>query len=311
MVPLADLAVMTGGHWTDDGTLVVGTGTPGPVALVRVSADGGAPSPVVQLAPGELFHNHPHVLPGGKAALVAIVADPASLETTRVEIVSFDDGRRQTVVRAATTPRYLPSGHLMYTTRAGILAVRLDAGTGATHGPVVPIAVDAAFDPVTGGAQFGVSRDGTVVYRKNSGRTASAEMLVSWLDATGKQEPLLEKADPYVGKPRLSPDGARVAIAVRDGADQDIWVFDPRSGSKTRLTSGGRTYSAPVWMPDGRHVVLHGKSLDLTWYRQRAPSKIRTGRAAYHVKSSDFRDLERWSAASHGRARTAQDSPRC
>ncbi len=255
VVPLADPAVMTGGHWTDDGTLVVGTGTPGPVALVRVSADGGAPSPLVKLTPGELFHTYPHVLPGGKAALVAIVAEPAGLENNRVEIVSFDDGRRQTVVRAATSPRYLPSGHLMYTTRAGILAVRLDVATGATHGPAVPIAVDAAFDPLTGGAQFSVSRDGTVVYRKNSGGTASAEMLVRWLDATGKQEPLLEKADRYVGKPRLSPDGGRVAIAVRDGADQDIWVFDPRSGSKTRLTFGGKAYSNPVWMPDGRHVV--------------------------------------------------------
>ena len=95
VVPLADLAVMAGGHWTDDGSLVVGTGMPGPVGLVRVSADGGAPSPMVKLAPGELFHTYPHVLPGGKAALVAIVADPPSLETTRIEIVSFVDGRRQ------------------------------------------------------------------------------------------------------------------------------------------------------------------------------------------------------------------------
>ncbi len=55
--------------------------------------------------------------------------------------------------------------------------------------------------------------------------------------------------------PRLSPDGKRIALVISEGANQDIWVFDPQRDARTRLTFGGVNLS-PVWSPNGQYIVF-------------------------------------------------------
>ena len=267
VIPLADLNTMAGGSWTDNGGLVVGSGLPYTAGLVRVPAAGGTPSPIVKLATGELFYNYPQVLPGGKAVLVAVVNTPASLETTNVDVISLDDGRRKTLVRGGTSPRYLPSGHMVYARRAELFAIPFDIARLEALGPAVKILNDAASDPVTGGAQFDVSRGGTLVYRPNSGGSGLATMLVQWLDRGGNLKPLLGTPRVYLGSPRLSPDGRRIAITIRDGADQDIWVYDAEREGMTRLTFGGAHFTTPVWSRDGQFVIFGSMGLGTFWAR--------------------------------------------
>ena len=74
---------------------------------------------------------------------------------------------------------------------------------------------------------------------------------------------LLETAPPapFVGF-RLSPDGQKVAAAVRRGATNratDIWIYDTVRGAPTRLTVDGGNY--PVWSPDGRRVAYAAPNL--------------------------------------------------
>jgi eukaryotic-like serine/threonine-protein kinase len=126
VVTLTDLSPMTGGSWVDNSSLIAGTGTPGAAGLVRVPADGGTPTPILKLAPNEWFHTFPQLLPGRNAVLMSAVSAPISLETSNVDIVSLDDGRRKTIVRGATSARYLESGHLLYANRAGMFAVPFD-----------------------------------------------------------------------------------------------------------------------------------------------------------------------------------------
>jgi serine/threonine-protein kinase len=265
VVPLTDLSVMTGGSWADDGHLVVGSGIPGTAGLVRIASGGGTPTPIVNLASRELFHTFPHVVPGRNAVLVGAVGTPPTIETTNIDIVSLENGRRKTIVRGGTSPRYLPSGHVLYASRAGMFAVPFDIDTWETRGAAVPVLSDAVLDPRTGGAQFDVSRGGTLVYRKHAGGAASTPMHVQWLDGTGKQEPLLGKPGVYVGTPRLSRDG-RLAIAIRDGANEDIWVYHPQRDTMTRLTPGGATFESPVWR-DGRYVIFGSLGGGMLWAR--------------------------------------------
>ena len=102
-------------------------------------------------------------------------------------------------------------------------------------------------------AQYDVSRTGTLVYRRRVGDSSAT---VQWLDTTGKQEPLLATPGAYVGTPRVSPDGKRIAITIQDGGNQDIWVYEPERAAMTRLTFGGGIFVSPVWTRDGRHVVF-------------------------------------------------------
>ena len=98
---------------------------------------------------------------------------------------------------------------------------------------------------------------------------------VQWLDTTGKQVPLLAKPGAYVGTPRVSPDGKRIAIAIKDGGNQDIWVYEPQRDVMTRLTFGGAIFAYPVWTRDGRYVVYGSFGGGLRWSRaEGGPSQV-------------------------------------
>ena len=247
VVQLADLATMTGGSWDDDGSLIVGTGKPGTAGLVRIAPGGGPPSPLVELGKGEMFLSFPQFLPGRNAVLVTTVHAPPSVETNTIDVVSLADSSRKTLVRGAVSAKYLSSGHVVYANRSGVFALPVNLDRVEPRGQPVRVLSDALFDRVTGGAQMDVSRGGTFVYRKNPGVGGSTPMLVRWIDATGSQVPLLDEPGLYTEKPRLSPDGLSVALTVRDGADQDIYVFSPQRGSKTRVTHGGATFTSGLY----------------------------------------------------------------
>jgi hypothetical protein len=68
-VTLCDAPNGRGGSWADDGSIVFQPeSTPGN-SLMRVSAAGGTPSPLIHLADGEAMQRWPQMLPGSKAVL--------------------------------------------------------------------------------------------------------------------------------------------------------------------------------------------------------------------------------------------------
>jgi serine/threonine-protein kinase len=135
-----------------------------------------------------------------------------------------------------------------------MFAVPFDLDTLEARGTAVPVLDDVAFDAAAGLAQFDVSRDGTLVYRRGSG-SGRAAVSVRWLDATGKQEPLQVRPGAY-SFPSLSPDGKRLAMVVQEGGSQDVWVYDTERDTMTRLTFGNGSFVSPVWTPNGRFVVF-------------------------------------------------------
>jgi len=262
-VLLGEFSTMTGGDWDGEGNLVIGTGTPSKNGVLRWPPTGGAATPLLELANGELFHASPQILPGGKAMLLTVVGT-AGLENYTVDVVSIADRTHRTLARGVGSPRYLPSGHLVYTRKATMFAVPFDVERMETRGTAVAVLDDVAYDPIANGAQYNVSRTGTLVYRRRVGDSSAT---VQWLNTTGRQEPLLARPGVYVGTPRVSPDGKRIAITIQDGSNQDIWVYEPERDAMTRLTSGGGVFANPVWTRDGQHVVYGMLTSGLRWSR--------------------------------------------
>jgi serine/threonine-protein kinase len=291
-VRLGELGIMTGGYWGDDGNLVIGTGAPSTRGVLRLPATGGTGTPILELAKGEMFLTDPQMLPGGKAILLTTVANPPGQDNFTVDVVSIADRARKTLARGVGSPRYLPSGHLVYTKKATMFAVPFDLERMETRGTAVAILDDVAYDPIGEGAQYWVSRTGTLVYRR---RVSDSSATAQWVDTTGKQEPLIATPGAYVGTPRVSPDGKRIAITIRDGGNQDIWVYEPERAAMTRLTSGGGIFANPVWTRDGRHVVYGMLGSGLRWSRADGPASRRCCRRA---RPSSFRRLSRRTA--HG-----------
>ncbi|HXM34419.1 MAG TPA: hypothetical protein VN920_04490, partial [Pyrinomonadaceae bacterium] len=65
----------------------------------------------------------------------------------------------------------------------------------------------------------------------------------------------------WVGDPRISPDGSRIAFVrvtvneKKDGYNTSIWTVSPATGESHQLTNGTRD-AAPRWSPDGKYLVF-------------------------------------------------------
>lgn len=56
-------------------------------------------------------------------------------------------------------------------------------------------------------------------------------------------------------RPRLSPDGRRVAFAAADGGNVDVWVLDLETGGETRLTFGPQPEFSPEWLASSSRLA--------------------------------------------------------
>ena len=103
-----------------------------------------------------------------------------------------------------------------------------------------------------GFVDYSISDNGTLVYVPSTG---GLESTLVWVDRQGLATPLVEDRQAY-SRPRLSPDGQRVAVAVQSVANTDIWIYNIGRGTRMRLTVEGNDNSAPVWTPDGTRVTF-------------------------------------------------------
>jgi len=253
LVSLGAAPHFAGASWGEDGNIIV---SPGLGPLERIPSGGGAPTPVTELANGELAHLWPQVLPGSRAILFTVWrAQGWSVDKASIEAVSLGDHRRKTLVLGGFSGRYLPSGHLVYANRGTLFAIQFDLDRLQTRGNAVPVLDGIAHvKPYGGDTQFDLSRSGTLVYRRDSGGGGPEMATVQWLDGKGKKQPLLAQPGIY-STPRLSPDGKLLALVVNNGGSWDIRVYDPQRDVMTRLTSCEGPCSL-IWSPDGRHIVF-------------------------------------------------------
>ncbi len=115
--------------------------------------------------------------------------------------------------------------------------------------------IDQVMNTFDGNANFSVSRNGTLVYVAGGGalvQNVFPRSLV-WVDRRGLETPIKAPTRPY-GVARLSPDGTRVALDIRNpGAD--IWVWDLARETLTPLNLHPDVDLAPVWTPDSRRII--------------------------------------------------------
>ncbi len=130
--------------------------------------------------------------------------------------------------------------------------MRFDPGTLTVGSDSVPV-VEAVTTLATGAAEFSVSRTGALVYVPG-GASARTRSLV-WVTRQGREEPIAAAPPRAYAIPRLSPDGTRVALDIRD-EQQDIWIWDLARLTLTRLTDAPGLDVLPVWTPDSRRVIF-------------------------------------------------------
>ncbi len=194
----------------------------------------------------------PDGIPGGRHVLFADNAGERP-DDARIAIVSIHSGEIRTLVNGGTSPRYSPTGHVLFARGGGLYAVGFDVRRAATAGPERKL-LDGVATESWGAAHFTVAANGTLAYV--AGDAVSSEHELVWVDRHGAvTETLLDGRTFF--DPRLSPDGTRVAFSSPEGANYDIWILDLRRRLLTaRLTTHPGEDLQPVWSPDGRAVAF-------------------------------------------------------
>ncbi len=265
--------IESGCAWGTDGNIVFtardGTG------LHRVPANGGSPQRITSSDhdPNWGTFSHPEIVAEGNAVLCT----SSRRESGRVE-VSIDamvadsaeaarrgEFRLRTLVPSAACPRFVPPDRLLYWQAGALMAAPFDPRA-------VRITGDASvvLKPLAGGEgwpmpRFAVSRapgvlawlPGNIVYDLTR---------LAWFDLDGTATVVTE-GSPAIDGPRLSPDGARVAVLI-GAMGGDVWVHDLERGNRIRLTTGDFRHH-PVWTPDGNRVAwtstLPGQPVRIEW----------------------------------------------
>jgi Tol biopolymer transport system component/predicted Ser/Thr protein kinase len=259
VVSLAEVPSGYGASWGTDGSIIIGGGfTHG---LLRVPENGGAPRTVLDLGPGDILYRTPQILPGGKAVLFLDYREPSGTPGD-IEVFSFADRRRKTLLRGTNFARYLTSGHLVYTHESTLFAIPFDVNRLETRGTAVPVLND-----LDAGNDLDFAGNGTLVYRRRSGGGDKTQLgILQWVDRAGKRGTMLAKPDAY-RSPFFSPDGKRLTFVLTQPTSQDVWVYDTERDATTRLTFGGGTYDVPFWTRDGNYIVLAAAGKGLYWTR--------------------------------------------
>ncbi len=248
--PIVGAPLPWGASWMSDDTILY---TPVTGGILRISANGGQPTPLTKLSAREANHAFPWALPDGRHFLYYVAGGP---DVRGVYVASLDDPRGRRLVDSDGIANGVTRGHLLFIRGTTLFAQALDTARWEVTGTAFPVAESIAMQPAAGSqaAAVSTSATGTIAYRTGAG---ALRRQFIWFDRTGREvqkigEP--EEGNPI--SPSLSRDERRLALHRASGGNVDIWLMDVDRGVMTRFTSDPANDIHPLWSPDGRHILF-------------------------------------------------------
>jgi serine/threonine-protein kinase len=269
-VPLVSDGVggVFGVAWLDDGTIVYVTR--GATAMMRVSADGGTPSPVWQS--DSMIALAPAPIPGSRGVIFSSCL-PGCPEP-QLWVADLKTQSARMLLRDASLSAFVRPGALVYTGVSGaFFAVGFDPDRLELRGAPVPLG-----DQLSSGSlqPFSLSLTGTLITVSGAGGAGTRRFEMVWVDRNGRETPvdtgwtfrLTAVANNHGWA--LSPDGSKVAIGLSEGTNDDIWVKPLPRGAPYRVSYDPLADFRPRWTPDGRFVTFVTARTPGGFYRHRA-----------------------------------------
>ncbi|MGZ7079770.1 MAG: TolB family protein, partial [Thermoanaerobaculia bacterium] len=245
---LCDADYGVGGAWSGDGTIIFSRRFSD--GLYRVPASGGEPVALTRLNPArrESVHGWPHFLSDRRFAFVIRTTGE---ERNQIAVASLDDPKPKVLMKADSLVGF-DRGNLLYVRENTLFAQRLDERTLELKGEPVEIATNVAFSESWGTSGASVSPAGVIAYYP----VYLPRVEVRVYDRKGVTLRTV-LTDDFIGEPRFSPDGRRIAFSRFDqkkGAS-DIWIVDVARGIRSRITGGLADHVSPAWSPDGERIA--------------------------------------------------------
>ena len=239
-----------GGSWGADDTIVFAAQGGG--LLRRVPAQGGAVTDlaVADRAKGEQALVFPEFIPERNVLMLTMLSGGGNSDDSSIVALDLQTGARHLIARGGVHGR-VSGTHLIYGSNGTLHALVFDPSRLAVSGNPVPV-LQQVVTKSTGAADFAVSRDGTLVYIR--GTVLAPAMTIAWRDRQGHEEAIPAPPRAYTHV-RVSPDGQRVALDLRD-QDNDIWIWDTAKQTLSRFTFNPGLDENPVWAADGKRIAF-------------------------------------------------------
>ena len=236
-----------GADWNRDGVILFANQN----SLYRVPDTGGTPTLVVapNSARHETAYRSPQFLPDGRHFLFqSSTGNPAG---RFIGIGSLDSKSVVELMNSNSNGLYAAPGYIFYLNQGTLVARAFDAKALRFTGPSVPVAANVG---MSGGgyAYFSVSATGVLAY---GGKLGTATSQMSWLDREGQNVGTVGQPDIYTD-PMLSPDGTELAVSVGTRSKRQIWIFDTKRGTASRLTFDPADDAFPTWSSDGASILF-------------------------------------------------------
>jgi Tol biopolymer transport system component len=277
-----------GAAWGYDGYIYFDAAKYG---IGRVLETGGAPEPVTMHdgASGEMWHYQPEPLPNGRGVLFDIRRDGPMSESD-IAVVDLESGIYHVLLRGLS-PRYTPSGHLVYATVDGsMMAVPFDQDRLTITGEPVILAEGLQIQSL-GEADLAISTTGTFAYV--AGRVPPGQNGLVWVTRAGEATQIDTAWRADFGPLELSPDGSALAVSVTQGGDFHIWLKQLDRGPASKLSQGAFN-AFPSWTPDGQALTFVGDSgLRLARADGSVPPRL-LRREAGSLREVEFSSDGRW-----------------
>ena len=242
---LYDAIVGRGGAWNRDGTILFSNQG----KLYSVPDAGGTPTLVA--APDKARHEAayvlPQFLPDGRHFLCAIGGKVPS-----VGVGTLGSKKITRLMEADSKGLYAPPGELLYLSGSTLLARPFDAKALRFTGQAVPVAQSVGTIQGSMFGFFSASAPGVLAYQT---APSVVNNQMAWFNRDGKQLGTLGPAGIYEC-PAISPDGNKIAVDVGPEGKADIWVYDLKRGTGSRLTFNSAYDLNPVWSPDGKRILF-------------------------------------------------------
>ena len=238
--------------WESDGTILYGQED----GIWHVPDTGGTPELLIPAEEGERLHG-PQMLPGSEWVLFTFrPAGTSAWDEAQIVVQSLTTGERETLITGGRDARYVPTGHLVYGLNGVILAVPFDVGNRQVVGGPVSLIEDvgAGGDSNSGAMHFALADNGSLVFVPGSAGGGNVVSLV-WVGRDGDEARIAARPRTY-DRPRVSPDGMRVAVDIADGDNTDVWIWDLARETPTQLTFDEGVDDFPLWTPDSARVVF-------------------------------------------------------
>jgi len=248
--------------WLEDGDLLVSSnrGT----KFFRLPTNGGAAKPPMAVDTGSTsgIRAFGQGLPGDRGVFFTMESWGSRGYQLDQWLLDPKTGKARRLFEDAGNAIYVPTGHIIFSRGALLMAAPFDLQQLAVTGEVMALPGSVRTVNSWSHGAFTLSNDGTLVFAPG-GRLGTDRTLVT-IDSSGHVTKFANDARSFESVPRVSPDGRSVAVVISNTkGTYETWVAEAdRPGLRRLLVLPNADCSIPVWAPDAQRLAYQRTARD-------------------------------------------------